>query len=408
MKELLSRKVLQLKPSGIRKFFNVADEIPDCISLGVGEPDFATPYHILQAGMRAMQSGKTFYTANSGLYDLRKEICNYTERRIGLTYNPDNEVLVTVGGSEAIDIALRTIINPGDEILYIEPSFVSYMPCIVMAGGIPVPIELKAENRFRLTGKQLEDAITRHSKVLILSYPNNPTGAIMEKDNLAEIAEVARSHNMLVISDEIYSELTYGKEHISIAGLMQMKDRTILINGFSKNFAMTGWRLGYVLAQKEIMEQMTKVHQYVIMCAPTVSQYAAIEAMKNGEQDAVYMRGSYNQRRRYLYHELNRLGLPCFEPEGAFYMFPDIREFGMTSEEFAMDLLEQERVAVVPGSAFGESGEGFVRISYAYSIDELKKALGRIERYIRKKRGWGNDFRGKDPSGGKEIPDVRL
>lgn len=389
MKELLSKKVLQLKPSGIRKFFNVADEIPGCLSLGVGEPDFATPYHIREAGVRAMQSGKTFYTANSGLYDLRKEICNYTERRIGLTYNPDNEVLVTVGGSEAIDIALRTIINPGDEILYIEPSFVSYMPCIIMAGGIPVPIELKAENQFRLTGKQLEDAITEHSKVLILSYPNNPTGAIMEKDNLAEISEVAKSHNMLVISDEIYSELTYGKEHISIASLPQMKDRTILINGFSKNFAMTGWRLGYVFAQKEIMEQMTKVHQYVIMCAPTVSQYAAIEAMKNGEQDAAHMRESYNQRRRYLYHELNRLGLPCFEPEGAFYMFPDIREFGMTSEEFAMDLLEQEKVAVVPGSAFGESGEGFVRISYAYSIDELKKAIVRIERYIRKKREMG-------------------
>lgn len=386
MKELLSKKVLQLKPSGIRKFFNVADEIPGCLSLGVGEPDFATPYHIREAGVRAMQSGKTFYTANSGLYDLRKEICNYTERRIGLTYNPDNEVLVTVGGSEAIDIALRTIINLGDEILYIEPSFVSYMPCIVMAGGIPVPIELKAENRFRLTGKQFEDAITQHSKVLILSYPNNPTGAIMEKDNLAEIAEVAKSHNMLVISDEIYSELTYGKEHISIASLPQMRDRTILINRFSKNFAMTGWRLGYVLAQKEIMEQMTKVHQYVIMCAPTVSQYAAIEAMRNGEQDVAHMRESYDQRRRYLYHELNRLGLPCFEPEGAFYMFPDIREFGMTSEEFAMDLLEQEKVAVVPGSAFGESGEGFVRISYAYSIDELKKAIVRIERYIRKKR----------------------
>lgn len=389
MKELLSKKVLQLKPSGIRKFFNAADEIPGCLSLGVGEPDFATPYHIREAGVRAMQSGKTFYTANSGLYDLRKEICNYTERRIGLTYNPDNEVLVTVGGSEAIDIALRTIINPGDEILYIEPSFVSYMPCIIMAGGIPVPIELKAENQFRLTGKQLEDAITEHSKVLILSYPNNPTGAIMEKDNLAEISEVAKSHNMLVISDEIYSELTYGKEHISIASLPQMKDRTILINGFSKNFAMTGWRLGYVFAQKEIMEQMTKVHQYVIMYAPTVSQYAAIEAMKNGEQDAAHMRESYNQRRRYLYHELNRLGLPCFEPEGAFYMFPDIREFVMTSEEFAMDLLEQEKVAVVPGSAFGESGEGFVRISYAYSIDELKKAIVRIERYIRKKREMG-------------------
>lgn len=389
MRELLSQKVLQLKPSGIRKFFDVANEIPGVISLGVGEPDFATPYHIREAGVRAMQSGKTFYTANSGLYNLREEICNYTEGRIGLAYNPNNEILVTVGGSEAIDIALRTIINPGDEILYIEPSFVSYLPCIVMADGIPVPIELKAENQFRLTGKQLEDVITQRSKVLILSYPNNPTGAIMEKSNLLELAEVIKKHNLLVISDEIYSELTYGKEHISIASLPGMKDRTILINGFSKSFAMTGWRLGYVFAHKEIMEQMTKVHQYAIMCAPTVSQYAAIEAMKNGEQDAAHMRESYNQRRRYLYHELNRLGLPCFEPEGAFYMFPDIREFGMSSEEFAMDLLEQEKVAVVPGSAFGESGEGFIRISYAYSIDELKEALMRIERYLQKKREEG-------------------
>ena len=394
MKELLSQKVLQLKPSGIRKFFDVANEIPGVISLGVGEPDFATPYHIREAGIRAMQSGKTFYTANSGLCNLREEICNYTERRIGLTYNPNNEILVTVGGSEAIDIALRTMINPGDEILYIEPSFVSYLPCIVMADGIPVPIELKAENQFRLTGKQLEDVITQHSKVLILSYPNNPTGSIMEKSDLMELAEVIKKHNLLVISDEIYSELTYGREHVSIASLPGMKDRTILINGFSKNFAMTGWRLGYVFAHKEIMEQMTKVHQYVIMCAPTVSQYAAIEAMKNGEQDAAYMRESYNQRRRYLYHELNRLGLPCFEPEGAFYMFPDIREFGMSSEEFAMDLLEQEKVAVVPGSAFGESGEGFIRISYAYSIDELKEAFMRIERYLRKKREAGNDIKG--------------
>lgn len=392
MKALLSEKVLQLKPSGIRKFFNIADEMPGCLSLGVGEPDFATPYHIREAGIRAMQSGKTFYIANSGLYDLRKEICNYTERRAGLTYDPDNEVLVTVGGSEAIDIALRIIINPGDEILYVEPSFVSYLPCIVMAGGIPVPIELKAEDQFRLTGKQLEDAITRRSKVLILSYTNNPTGAIMEKDDLAEIAKVVRRHNLLVISDEIYSELTYGKEHVSIAGLPQMKDRTILINGFSKNFAMTGWRLGYVFAQKDIMEQITKVHQYVIMCAPTVSQYAAVEAMKNGEQDAACMRESYDQRRRYLFRELNRLGLPCFEPEGAFYMFPDIREFGMTSEEFAVDLLEQEKVAVVPGNAFGESGEGFIRISYAYSIADLKKALVRIECYLQKKREAGKWF----------------
>lgn len=386
MKELLSQKILQLKPSGIRKFFDVANEIPGVISLGVGEPDFATPYHIREAGIWAMQSGKTFYTSNSGLYSLRKAICNYTERRIGVSYQPEGEVLVTVGGSEAIDIALRTIINPGDEILYIEPSFVSYLPCTVMADGIPVPVELKAGNRFRLTAKQLENVITPRSKALILSYPNNPTGAIMERDDLEELAEVIKKHNILVISDEIYSELTYGKEHISIAGISGMKDRTILINGFSKNFAMTGWRLGYVFAHKEIMEQMTKVHQYAIMCAPTVSQYAAVEAMKNGEADAAYMRESYDQRRRYLYDELEHLGLPCFEPEGAFYMFPDIREFGMSSEAFAMELLEKEKVAVVPGSAFGRSGEGFVRMSYAYSIDELKEAMMRIGRYLQRKR----------------------
>lgn len=389
MKELLSQKVLQLKPSGIRKFFNVANEIPDVISLGVGEPDFATPLHIREAGIQALQSGKTFYTANSGLSDLQKEICSYTEQKLGISYRPDCEAMVTVGGSEAIDIALRTIINPGDEVLYIEPSFVSYLPCIVMAGGTPVPIELKAENRFRLTGRQLEEAVTPRTKALIISYPNNPTGAIMEREDLEGLAEVIRDHNLLVISDEIYSELTYGKEHVSIASLPRMKDHTILINGFSKNFAMTGWRLGYALAHREIMEQIVKVHQYTIMCAPTVSQYAAIEAMKNGGPDAADMRESYNQRRRYLYHELKRLGLPCFEPEGAFYMFPDIREFGMSSEDFAMDLLNREKVAVVPGCAFGESGEGFIRISYAYSIAELKEALARIERYLQKKREAG-------------------
>lgn len=382
MRELLSRKVLGLKPSGIRKFFNVANEIPGVISLGVGEPDFATPYHIREAGVQAMQAEKTFYTANHGLEELRREICSYTEEKTGVSYDPRTEAMVTVGGSEAIDIALRTIINPGDEILYIEPSFVSYLPCIVMADGTPVSIELKAEDRFRLTAEQLENAVTPRTKALVISYPNNPTGAIMERKDLEALAAVIKKHDMLVISDEIYSELTYGKEHVSIASLPEMRDRTILINGFSKNFAMTGWRLGYVLANREIMEQMVKVHQYVIMCAPTVSQYAAIEAMKNGRADAAWMRESYNQRRRFLYHELNRLGLPCFEPEGAFYMFPDIRRFGMTSEEFALDLLDKEKVAVVPGSAFGSSGEGFIRISYAYSIAELKEALARIEHYI--------------------------
>lgn len=386
MRERLSQKVLQLEPSGIRRFFDVANEVPGVISLGVGEPDFDTPYQVREAAVQALQAGKTFYTANHGLQELRKEICNYTYRKTGLEYDPDSQAIITVGGSEAIDIALRTIINPGDEILYIEPSFVSYLPCIVMADGIPVPIELKAEDRFRLTKEQLERAVTPKSKALFLSYPNNPTGAIMERSDLEALAETIIKHDLLVISDEIYSELTYGADHVSIASLPGMKERTILINGFSKNFAMTGWRLGYALANREIMEQMIKVHQYVIMCAPTVSQYAAVEALQTGEPDVISMRESYNQRRRYLYHELKRLGLPCFQPEGAFYMFPDIREFGMSSEDFAVDLLNQEKVAVVPGSAFGKSGEGFVRISYAYSIAELKEALSRMERYIQRKR----------------------
>ena len=382
MKELLSQKVLQLKPSGIRKFFNVANEIPDVISLGVGEPDFATPFHIREAGIQAMQTGKTFYTANSGLPDLRKEICSYTEQKLGIFYRPDCEAMVTVGGSEAIDIALRTIINPGDEILYIEPSFVSYLPCIVMAGGIPVPVELKAENHFRLTGGQLEEAVTPHTKALIISYPNNPTGAIMEKEDLESLAEVIRDHNLLVISDEIYSELTYGKEHVSIASLPGMKDRTILINGFSKNFAMTGWRLGYALAHREIMEQMVKVHQYTIMCAPTVSQYAAIEAMRNGDHDIEKMRDEYDGRRRYLVEGLRRIGLPCFEPRGAFYVFPDIRPTGLSSEEFCERFLMEEKGAVIAGNAFGPSGEGFVRCCYATSMKDLSEALTRMEHFL--------------------------
>ena len=305
---------------------------------------------------------------------------------MGLDYDPASEVMVTVGGSEAIDVALRTIINPGDEIIYIEPSFVSYLPCIKLADGVPVPIELKPENKFRLTREQLEAAITPKSKALILTYPNNPTGAIMEREDLEALLDVIREHRLLVISDEIYSELTYGKEHISIASLPGMKEYSIVINGFSKSYAMTGWRLGYALGNREIIKEMIKVHQYAIMCAPTVSQYAAIDALQNGDMDVMYMRESYNQRRRYLHHELERLGLPCFMPEGAFYMFPDIREFGMSSEEFALDLLKEEKVAVVPGSAFGDCGEGFIRISYAYSIAELKEALNRIEKYLTKKR----------------------
>ena len=386
MNEFLSEKVKALKPSGIRKFFDIVKEIPGAISLGVGEPDFETPYHIREAGIQALQAGKTFYTSNSGLMELRKAVSDFTKRRTGLTYDPASEIMLTVGGSEAIDVALRTIINPGDEVIYIQPSYVSYLPCILLADGVPVPIELKAENRFRLTREELEAAITPKTKALILSFPNNPTGAIMEKEDLEAIVDVIKEHHILVISDEIYSELTYGKEHVSIASLPGMKEYSIVINGFSKGFAMTGWRLGYALGNKEILKQMIKIHQYAIMCAPTVSQYAAIEAMYNGDQDVVYMRESYNQRRRFLYHELQRLGLPCFLPEGAFYMFPDIREFGMTSEDFALDLLREEKVAVVPGSAFGDCGEGFIRISYAYSIEELKEALLRIERYLNRKR----------------------
>lgn len=386
MNEFLSEKVKALKPSGIRKFFDIVKEIPGAISLGVGEPDFETPYHIREAGIQALQAGKTFYTSNSGLMELRKAVSDFTKRRTGLTYDPASEIMLTVGGSEAIDVALRTIINPGDEVIYIQPSYVSYLPCILLADGVPVPIELKAENRFRLTREELEAAITPKSKALILSFPNNPTGAIMEKEDLEAIVDVIKEHHILVISDEIYSELTYGKEHVSIASLPGMKEYSIVINGFSKGFAMTGWRLGYALGNKEILKQMIKIHQYAIMCAPTVSQYAAIEAMYNGDQDVIYMRESYNQRRRFLYHELQRLGLPCFLPEGAFYMFPDIREFGMTSEDFALDLLKEEKVAVVPGSAFGDCGEGFIRISYAYSIEELKEALLRIERYLNRKR----------------------
>lgn len=386
MNEFLSEKVKALKPSGIRKFFDIVKEIPGAISLGVGEPDFETPYHIREAGIQALQAGKTFYTSNSGLMELRKAVSDFTKRRTGLTYDPASEIMLTVGGSEAIDVALRTIINPGDEVIYIQPSYVSYLPCILLADGVPVPIELKAENRFRLTREELEAAITPKTKALILSFPNNPTGAIMEKEDLEAIVDVIKEHHILVISDEIYSELTYGKEHVSIASLPGMKEYSIVINGFSKGFAMTGWRLGYALGNKEILKQMIKIHQYAIMCAPTVSQYAAIEAMYNGDQDVIYMRESYNQRRRFLYHDLQRLGLPCFLPEGAFYMFPDIREFGMTSEDFALDLLKEEKVAVVPGSAFGNCGEGFIRISYAYSIEELKEALLRIERYLNRKR----------------------
>lgn len=386
MREKLSQKVLNLKSSGIRAFFDMANEIPDVISLGVGEPDFDTPWHIREAGIQALQSGKTFYTSNAGLQELRAAISSYTKRKTGLTYNPENQIIVTVGGSEAIDLALRALLNAGDEVIYLEPGFVSYYPCIKLADGVPVPIRLTEENRFRLKPEQLEAAVTPKSKVLILSYPNNPTGAVMEKEDLEALLPVIQKHDLIVISDEIYGELTYGEKHCSIAGLPGMEQRTIIINGFSKSFAMTGWRLGYALGNHEIIEQMVKIHQFAVMCAPTISQYAAIEAMEQGDGDIEAMRESYDQRRKFLYHELQRLGLPCFEPQGAFYMFPNIREFGLSSGEFALKLLKEEKVAVVPGDSFGECGEGFVRISYAASLQNLKEAVNRIFRFLSRYR----------------------
>lgn len=386
MREKLSQKVLNLKSSGIRAFFDMANEIPDVISLGVGEPDFDTPWHIREASIQALQSGKTFYTSNAGLQELRAAISSYTKRKTGLTYNPENQIIVTVGGSEAIDLALRALLNAGDEVIYLEPGFVSYYPCIKLADGVPVPIRLTEENRFRLKPEQLEAAVTPKSKVLILSYPNNPTGAVMEKEDLEALLPVIQKHDLIVISDEIYGELTYGVKHCSIAGLPGMEQRTIIINGFSKSFAMTGWRLGYALGNHDIIEQMVKIHQFAVMCAPTISQYAAIEAMEQGDGDIEAMRESYDQRRKFLYHELQRLGLPCFEPQGAFYMFPNIREFGLSSGEFALKLLKEEKVAVVPGDSFGECGEGFVRISYAASLQNLKEAVNRIFRFLSRYR----------------------
>ncbi len=390
MTKPLSRAVEELKPSGIRKFFDLVSEMKDAVSLGVGEPDFDTPWHIRDEGIFALEKGKTFYTSNAGLKELREEICNYLNRRQGLSYNPNNEVLVTVGGSEAIDIGLRALINPDDEVIIPQPSYVSYEPCAVLAGARPVIINLKAENQFRLTADELKGAITEKTKVLILPFPNNPTGAIMEKKDLEEIARVVIENDIYVMSDEIYAELTYKGQHVSIASLDGMKDRTILINGFSKAYAMTGWRLGYACAPEALIKQMTKIHQFAIMCAPTTSQYAAVEALKNGDEDVNEMRLAYNQRRRFLINAFKEMKLDCFEPYGAFYVFPCIKEFGMTSEEFATRFLEEEKVAVVPGNAFGESGEGFVRISYAYSLDNLKLAIERLRNFVEKYRERGN------------------
>lgn len=384
MRNMLSERTVGIKPSGIRKFFDLVNEMndPEVISLGVGEPDFDTPWHIREEGIYSLERGRTFYTSNSGLMELREEICNYLKRRFNMLYDPRTEVMITVGGSEAIDIGLRAVLNPGEEVIIPQPSYVSYEPCTVLAGGVPVVIELKEENEFRLTKEELLASITPKTKVLILPFPNNPTGSVLRREDLEGIAQVCIEKDILVMSDEIYGELTYGEHHVSIASLPGMRERTILINGFSKAYAMTGWRLGYACAPEEILKQMVKIHQFAIMCAPTTSQYAAVEALRNGDKDVLEMRDSYNQRRRFLVHTFRNMGLKCFEPFGAFYIFPSIKELGMTSEVFAQELLKRYKVAVVPGTAFGDSGEGFLRISYAYSLEELKTATDRIAKFV--------------------------
>ena len=385
MREMVNHTITGIAPSVIRKFFDIVNEMDDAISLGVGEPDFDTPWRIRDEAIYSLEQGRTFYTSNAGLMDLKKEISAYLERKYSLYYSPKSEMMVTVGGSEAIDIALRAMLDPGDEVLIPQPSYVSYVPCTILAGGTPVTIELKAEDEFRLTAQELRDAITDKTKVLILPFPNNPTGAIMEKKDLEEIAEVVREKDLFVLTDEIYSELTYKEEHFSIAALPGMKERTVYINGFSKAFAMTGWRLGYACAPEPLLTQMLKIHQFAIMCAPTTSQYAAVKALRNCDDEVQKMREQYNERRRYLLDRFHNMGLDCFEPFGAFYIFPCIKKLHMTSDEFATDLLKTKKVAVVPGTAFGDCGEGYVRISYAYSLDDLKTAVNRIEEYVREK-----------------------
>ena len=382
MRNPLSQTITGIKPSGIRKFFDLASERKDTISLGVGEPDFDTPWHIRDEGIYSLEKGKTFYTSNSGLIELREELCKYYKRRFDVQYDPKKEAIITVGGSEAIDIALRAMVDPGDEVIVPQPSYVSYEPCAILAGAKPVIIELKNEDDFRLTAQELEDAITDKTKILILPFPNNPTGAIMERQDLEKIAKICIEKDIFVLSDEIYAELTFKNDHVSIASLPGMRERTIVINGFSKAYAMTGWRLGYAMGPEEIIAQMTKIHQFAIMCAPTTSQYAAVEAVRNGDEDVRIMRQSYDQRRKFLMNAFREMNLPCFEPFGAFYVFPDIREFNMTSEEFAFALLDAQNLAVVPGTAFGDSGEGFLRISYAYSLEKLKIAMERISIFI--------------------------
>ena len=383
----LSKKAVSLAPSGIRKFFDIVSEMEDAISLGVGEPDFDTPWRVREEGIYSLERGRTFYTSNAGLKELKLEISRYLAQTIQVDYDYSREVLVTVGGSEAIDLAFRAMLDPGDEVLIPQPSYVSYLPCAVLADGVPVTIPLQHENSFKLTREELEAAITPRTKILVLPFPNNPTGAVMTREDLEPIAQAVMEHDLYVVSDEIYSELTYSGQHCSIASLPGMRDRTLVINGFSKGFAMTGWRLGYICGPAPIVEQMTKIHQYAIMCAPTTSQYAAVEALRNCGRDVEQMREAYNQRRRFLMNEFRKMGLQCFEPYGAFYAFPSIREFGMTSEEFATRLLQEEKVAVVPGTAFGDCGEGFLRISYAYSLADLKEAIGRLEKFVRRLRG---------------------
>lgn len=386
MRNPLNPSVVEIKPSGIRKFFDIVSEMKDAISLGVGEPDFPTPWHVREEGIYSLEKGRTHYTSNAGLAELKEEISRFLHRRYRLQYDPKHEIIVTVGGSEAIDLAIRAMICPGEEVIIPQPSYVSYEPCVILTQGVPVIIPLKAENDFRLTAEELLEAVTEKTKLLVLPFPNNPTGAIMTREDLEKIAKVCIEKDIVVVSDEIYSELTYDYEHVSIAELPGMKERTIVINGFSKSHAMTGWRLGYACGPAEIMEQMLKIHQFAIMCAPTTSQFAAVDALRNGDADVQMMRESYNQRRRLVLHELRDMGLECFEPYGAFYVFPCIKSLGMSSEEFANLLLQEEKVAIVPGTAFGDSGEGFMRISYAYSIENLKKALERVRSFVERHR----------------------
>lgn len=389
MRNPLSEKIVAIPPSGIRKFFDIVSEMKDAVSLGVGEPDFDTPWHIREEGIYSLEKGRTFYTANAGVKELRQEISAYVERRMKVSYDPIKEVMVTVGGSEAIDAAMRAMLDSGDEVLIPQPSFVSYMPCAILADGKPVVIQLEEKDQFKLTPEKLLEKVTPKTKILVLPFPNNPTGAVMDRQELEQIAQIVEEKDLFVLSDEIYAELTYGQEHVSIAALPGMKERTVMINGFSKAYAMTGWRLGYVCAPAPILAQMLKIHQFAIMCAPTTSQYAAVSALRNGDKDVAVMRESYDQRRRYLLHAYKEMGLECFEPFGAFYTFPSIKRFGMTSDAFATRLLEEEKVAVVPGTAFGDCGEGYLRVSYAYSLESLKEALGRMERFIRRLDGKG-------------------